>query len=251
MNKRTITAFTLSVVLVFLTGCASTPSDYRDPGDPFESYNRAMYRFNDGLDRAIFKPIAKGYNAITPEPVNKGITNFFSNLADVTSAINNLLQLKMHRAVNDVGRVLVNTTLGVLGFIDVASNLNLPKTGEDFGQTLGDWGAGPGPYIVLPILGSSSGRDLIGAVVDWFTDPVYYVDDDTTRYVLRGLRMVDTRAGLLKASNVLEEAALDKYIFTRDAYLQKRRNAVYDGNPPPEDYEQEQEPEPEQEQKQE
>jgi len=219
--------------MVALTGCATTGSDYRDPSDPYESFNRGMYRFNDGLDRAIFKPVARGYNAVVPAPVNRGITNFFGNLADVTSAINNVLQFKLGRAANDVGRILVNSTLGVLGFMDVASNMNLPKSGEDFGQTLGAWGAEPGPYIVWPILGPSTGRDTIGFVVDWFTDPVYYVQDDTVRWSLRGLRFVDRRADLLSASRVLEEAAIDPYIFLRDAYLQKRRSQVYDGNPPP------------------
>lgn len=224
-------------LMAALTGCATIDSDYRDPGDPFESYNRSMHRFNDGLDRAIFKPVARGYNAIVPDPVNRGVTNFFGNLADVTSAINNVLQLKIGRALNDVGRILVNTTLGVFGFMDVASNMNIPKSGEDFGQTLGVWGMGPGPYIVWPILGPRTGRDTIGMVVDWYTDPVYYVEDDTVRWSLRGLRFVDARADLLGASRIMEEAALDPYAFLRDAYLQKRRDKVYDGNPPPETFE--------------
>ncbi|MES9957755.1 MAG: VacJ family lipoprotein [Sedimenticola sp.] len=225
----------LSAMLALLTGCATT-SDYSDPRDPIEGFNRAMYEFNDALDRAIVKPLAEGYKAVMPAPVDTGITNFFGNLADVGSAINNLLQLKLTRAASDVGRVLVNSTVGILGFIDVASNLNMDKYGEDFDQTLGVWGAGPGPYIVLPVLGSTSGRGIFGIVVDWYTDPVRIVTPNRWRNGLLVLRGIDKRADLLGASRVLEEAALDPYEFTRDAYLQKRRNDVYDGNPPPEEF---------------
>lgn len=231
---RSLATAALAAMLMLSAGCASIDADLRDPRDPFEGFNRAMYRFNDGLDRAIVKPLARGYRAIVPSPVDKGVTNFFSNLADVRSAINNLLQFKVERALNDVSRVAVNTTFGVLGLIDVASNVNLPRYDEDFGQTLGAWGSEPGPYIVLPILGPSSGRDAIGLVVDWFADPLTYLDDDTVRWSLRGLNMVDTRADLLSASRVLEEAALDPYAFVREAYLQKRQHEVYDGNPPEE-----------------
>lgn len=225
--------FLMTAMLMVLTGCATT-DDYRDPRDPIEGFNRAMYDFNDALDRAIIKPLAEGYKAVVPAPVDKGISNFFGNLADVGSAINNLLQLKLHHAVSDVGRVLVNTTIGILGFMDVASNMNMEKRGEDFGQTLGAWGIGPGPYIVLPVLGPSSGRGIFGMVVDWYTDPVRYVKPNHWRNSLVVLRGIDKRADLLGASRVLEEAALDPYEFSRDAYLQKRRNDVHDGNPPPE-----------------
>ncbi|MFC1685202.1 VacJ family lipoprotein [Pseudomonadota bacterium] len=221
-------------ILLGLSGCATIEDDYRDPRDPLESYNRAMHTFNDELDKAILKPLAKGYRAITPRPVDHSITNFFTNLDDVTSAINNLLQFKLHRAASDVGRILVNSTIGILGFFDVASNMNMQRYDEDFGQTLGAWGVGPGPYFVLPVLGPSTIRDTVGLVADWYTDPVQYVNDHDVRYGLVALRGIDTRADLLSASKVLEEAALDPYGFTRDAYLQKRRNDVYDDNPPPE-----------------
>ncbi len=217
-------------VSVGLGGCATGPD--ADPRDPLEPFNRSMFQFNDDLDQAFIKPLAKGYNAIMPGPVNQGVTNFFNNLRDVKSAINNLLQLKIGRAFSDVGRVAVNSTVGVLGLIDVASNLNLPSYKEDFGQTLGVWGFDSGPYLVLPFFGPSSGRDGVGVVVDWFIDPLYFIDDDGTKWALRGLRLVDTRADLLSASRVVSQAALDPYAFIRDAFLQRRRSLVYDGNPP-------------------
>lgn len=206
-----------------------------DPRDPYEALNRDVHKFNEGWDNAVFKPLARGYKAITPQPVDNGITNFFSNINDVVSAVNNLLQFKLTRAASDVGRVLINTTAGILGFMDVASNMNLPKYGEDFGQTLGTWGVGPGPYIVLPFFGPSTGRDTVGLVVDWYTDPVTYLEPDSHRIAVKALRVVDKRADLLGASKVLDQAALDPYEFMRDAFLQKRTNDIYDGNPPLED----------------
>lgn len=215
-----------------LGGCAT--GEYRDPRDPLEPLNRVTHNFNDMLDRAVIKPLAQGYQFIMPEPADQGVTNFFNNLADIRSALNNLLQAKIGRAFSDVGRVAINTTVGILGLIDVASNMNLPRYGEDFGQTLGVWGFGSGPYIVLPLLGPSTGRDTVGLVVDWYTDPITHISDDEWRWALRGLDLVDTRAGLLSASRVLEEAALDPYAFVRDAFLQRRQSLVYDGNPPDE-----------------
>lgn len=220
-----------------LGGCASVDELDRDPGDPLEPINRVVYRFNDGLDKVLIKPLAKGYRAITPKPVDRGVTNFFGNLGDVGSAVNNMLQLKLGRAANDVGRVLVNTTVGIVGVMDVASNLDMPKSGEDFGQTLGTWGFGNGFYLVLPVLGPSSARDTVGLVADWYLDPVTYVEGGEVRWSLVGLRLIDHRADLLGSSRVLEQATWDPYAFVRDAYLQKRRNDVYDGNPPPEIYE--------------
>ena len=220
----------LLAATVALAGCATGPD--ADPRDPLEGFNRGAYSFNEMLDRAVLEPLAGGYNYIAPAPVSQGVTNFFNNLRDVRSAINNLLQLKIGRAFSDVGRVAVNSTVGVLGLFDVASTMNLPRYDEDFGQTLGVWGFGPGPYIVFPFLGPASGRDGIGLVADWFTDPLSYIGDDTARRSLRGLDIVDTRADLLSASRVLDQAALDPYSFVRDAYLQRRESLVYDGNPP-------------------
>lgn len=213
-----------------LGGCATGPD--RDPRDPLEPLNRAVYSFNDLMDEVLLEPLARGYNYITPAPVNRGVTNFFNNLDDIRSALNNLLQFKIGRAFSDVGRVAINSTVGIFGLMDVASNLNLPRYDEDFGQTLGAWGMGSGPYIVLPLLGPSSGRDTVGLVVDWFADPITYIEDDTVRYSVRGLDLIDTRADLLNASRVLSQAALDPYAFVRDAFLQRREDQVYDGNPP-------------------
>ena len=228
---RTVLMLMLGSV-VGLAGCATGPD--ADPRDPLEEFNRAAFSFNELLDRAVLEPLGQGYNAVIPGPVNKGVTNVFDNLRDVTSAVNNLLQLKIGRAFSDVGRVAVNSTIGILGLMDVASNMNLPSYKEDFGQTLGVWGMGTGPFIVWPVFGPSSGRDTVGLVVDWYTDPVYYIDDSGTRWVLRGLRLVDTRADLLSASRVISQAALDPYAFVRDAYLQRRESLVFDGNPPEE-----------------
>lgn len=217
---------------VALGGCATIDPAQRNPRDPWEPFNRAVFEFNDGLDRAIIKPLAQGYRAVVPAPVDMGVTNFFANLADVRSAVNNLLQFKVTRAASDVGRVVVNSTVGVAGLFDVATNMNLPRYNEDFGQTLGVWGMRSGPYLVLPFFGPSSGRDAIGLVGDWYADPLTYLDDGTVAWGLKGLRVIDRRADLLAASKVLEQAALDPYAFVRDAFLQRRESDIHDGNPP-------------------
>jgi phospholipid-binding lipoprotein MlaA len=216
--------------LAILSGCASDP--YADPRDPLEEVNRAAYSFNEMMDRMLFTPLASGYNYITPAPVNRGVTNFFNNLEDVRSAVNNLLQLKIGRAFSDVGRVAVNSTLGFLGLMDVASNMDLPRYDEDFGQTLGVWGVDSGPFIVLPFFGPTTARDGVGILVDFFADPIFYLDERAARWSLWGLKLIDTRADLLNASRVLDQAALDPYAFVRDAYLQRRDDQVHDGNPP-------------------
>lgn len=224
----------LLIPLLALGGCASVPKEYRDPLDPLEPYNRGMHQFNTDFDNAFLKPVAKGYQAITPEPVDRGVTNFFNNIADVTSAINNLLQFKLSRFGSDIGRISVNSTVGVLGFFDVATNLGLPSYKEDFGQTLGYWGAEPSPYLVLPFLGPSTLRDTVALPAEILVDPFFSVEAGTVYWGFVALRVVDTRADLLTATKILEEAAVDPYIFTRDAFLQRRRNLIFDGNPPPE-----------------
>ncbi|KOR30040.1 ABC transporter, partial [Achromatium sp. WMS1] len=223
------------ILLGMLAGCASVPDGYRDPRDPLESYNRTMFKFNSDVDEALWQPIAKGYYAITPAPIDRGITNFFNNLKDVGSAANNLLQFKFSRAASDIGRFLINSTAGILGFMDIASRLNLPSYKEDFGQTLGFWGLGPGPYIVLPMLGPSNLRDSVSIIPDWYASPTTYTKDPAVSWSTKSLNIIDMRSDLLDASKILNDAALDPYTFTRNAYLQKRRNDVYDGDPPVEE----------------
>ncbi len=221
----------LALLTLLLGGCATT-GEYSDVSDPFEGFNRSVYAFNDKVDRYVLKPVAEGYVEVAPRPLQRGIGNFFNNLEDVGSAANNLLQMKVGRTLSDISRVLINSTLGIAGLIDVASTANIPRYEEDFGQTLGYWGFGAGPYLVLPLLGPSSVRDTVGIVGDWYLDPLDHLDDDAVMAALTGLDLVDTRAGLLNATNMLDMAALDPYAFTRDAYLQRRLGKVYDGNPP-------------------
>ena len=221
------------VVLAALVGCASVPEGARDPRDPWQGYNRAMFRFNTDFDNAFLKPAAQAYQYITPEPVDEGITNFFRNIADATSAVNNVFQFKLSRAGSDVGRVFINTTVGVVGFFDVATNVGLPSYKEDFGQTLGYWGIGAGPYFVMPILGPSSVRDTVGFAGDVALDPFFSISKDKIYWGFVTLRVVDRRAGLLTAGELVDEAAIDRYAFIRDAYLQRRHTLVHDGNPPP------------------
>lgn len=214
--------------LLVLGGCASNGN----PRDPLEPMNRAVYKFNDGVDNLVLKPAASFYRDVVPQFMRTGVSNFFSNINDVIVALNNLMQGKIPTAINDVGRILVNTTLGVFGVMDPATDLGVEKNHEDFGQTLGFWGLGDGPYIVLPFLGPSSVRDTAGWVGDAYTWPIAYLEPTRHRNTLIALRFVEGRADLLEASKILETAALDPYAFVRDAYLQRRRNQVYDGNPP-------------------
>ena len=220
----------LSALAILVAGCASVPNP--DPRDPFEGYNRAVFKFNDGFDRAIAKPVATAYQNVTPGPVRNGVRNFFSNIADLFIGVNNLLQGKPEEALTDWGRFAFNTTFGVLGIADWATDMGLEKHDEDFGQTFGRWGAGSGPYIVLPFLGPSDVRDSVGTVFDWHFDPVgnHYPVDQRNGAIL--LRATSQRADLLGASRLLEQAALDPYAFVRDAYLQRRRSLIYDGMPP-------------------
>ena len=220
------------VLVIALGGCASVPEGYQDPRDPWEPFNRAVTRFNDDFDAGIYRPVARGYKKVTPEFVDRGVTNFFGNQLDLMSALNNLLQLKLDQAASDLGRVAINSTVGLLGFIDVASDLELPTHREDFGQTLGYWGVPTGPYLVWPVLGPKNVRDSFGLVADWYSTPIAYLPSQEWRIGLAVLYGVDTRADLLGASDVLQQAALDPYSFTRDAYLQKRRYDVFDGQLP-------------------
>lgn len=217
--------------LAVLPGCA-TINNPTDPRDPLEPLNRAIYHFNDGVDHLLLQPAAEVYRGVLPPIVRTGVSNFFSNINDVLVALNNLLQGKVQNAASDAGRVIVNSTIGLLGVVDVASKMGLEKHDEDFGQTLGYWGFGDGPYVVLPFFGPSNFRDAAGRVVDFYSDPVTYVNPPHDRNILWGTRIVSRRAELLGATQVLETAALDPYAFVRDGYLQRRRNLIYDGNPP-------------------
>jgi phospholipid-binding lipoprotein MlaA len=220
----------ITITAVALTGCASTRAS--NPADPFEPINRGIYKFNNTVDKAVIKPVARGYKAVIPSVGRIMISNFFSNLDDVVVTSNDLLQFKLVQGFSDGMRFLVNSTLGVYGLIDVASVGGLNKHNEDFGQTMGKWGIGNGPYLVLPILGPSTLRDTFGLYGDGFISPMYQMSNMQARnraYLLRG---INRRAGFLDQEKVLDEAMIDPYQFMRDAYLLHRRSQVYDGNPP-------------------
>ncbi|WP_342618804.1 VacJ family lipoprotein [Rhodoferax sp. GW822-FHT02A01] len=223
----------LVAALVALQGCATVA--HPDPRDPMESFNRAMFGFNDKVDTVVLKPVAKGYRAVTPDWLRKGVGNFFNNLEDMWSVVNSALQGRGQEFSDNVGRVMINTTFGLLGVIDVASDLSIDRHTADFGQTLGRWGVPPGPYVVLPIMGPRTLREVAALPVDWQGEPLYNIGDQDTRTWLPVLDVVDLRAKYLNASDVLEGAALDSYTFRRDAYLQRQRNIQYDGNPPEEE----------------
>lgn len=225
---RRLASLSLVLATVVLSACATTANN---PKDPFEGFNRAMFKVNEGVD-VVLKPVARGYDEGLPEPIKAGVGNFFGNIADVWTSLNNLLQGKVGDAVSDAGRVLVNTTVGIVGLFDVASDMGLEKHSEDFGQTLGKWGVGDGPYLFLPVIGPRTARDTLGFGVDAYVDPVLNINDVSTRNTLSGIRLIDVRASLLASDKVVEEAAFDKYNYIRDAYLQHRRSQIYDGNPP-------------------
>lgn len=221
---------------LILTGCAS-PGGKSNPKDPFEGFNRGVYRFNDTMDKAVLKPVAQGYDKVTPKPVQNMVHNFFSNLDDVVVTFNDLLQLKFAQAAADGTRVIVNSTFGVFGLINVASRLE--KHNEDFGQTMGYWGVSSGPYIVLPILGPSSVRDGIGLYGDTYIGPISNLDNIAQRNQLYIAKGIELRASLLDTEKVVDDTMLDRYSFIRDAYLMRRQSLVYDGDPPREKYDEE------------
>jgi phospholipid-binding lipoprotein MlaA len=225
------TALLLTTSLV-ITGCAANG----DPRDPLEPMNRAIHSFNEGVDRTILIPVAKGYKKVTPDVAETGIRNFFSNLDDVTVVANDILQLKLEQTSRDFMRLMFNSTFGIFGLLDVASEMGLKKHNEDFGQTMGRWGAGSGPYLVLPFIGPSNLRDTAGFAIDSrHTDLVRNHDDVATRNPVMVLRLVARRAELLEAKQAVDAAALDNYEFTRDFYLERRKGLVFDGKPPLED----------------
>ena len=229
MMKSVLRNLLLALLLAGAAGCATTGSDARDP---LEGFNRAIYSFNDGFDEAIGKPVSTAYRDVLPSPFRSGVRNFFANIADLWIGANNLLQGKPADAITDWVRFAFNSTIGLFGLIDIASDIGIEKHAEDFGQTFGRWGVGDGAYIVWPFLGSSTVRDTAGLVFDIGLDPVRRHEPKDPRRFMVAVRAVSRRADLLDASRILEEAALDKYVFQRDAYLQRRRSLVYDGNPP-------------------
>ena len=222
--------FAVALVLMACHGCATV--QVPDPRDPAESFNRGVFAFNEGLDLAVIKPAATVYRDVTPRLVRTGVGNFLGNLDDAWSSVNSLLQFKLRNAVDNFMRFGVNTTFGLFGVLDVASEMQIERHSEDFGQTLGTWGVGPGPYLVLPLFGPSTFRDAAALPVDFKGDLASHTTDIGARNSLRVLNVIDTRAGLLGLTSALDDVALDKYSFARDAFLQRRRNAVYDGNPP-------------------
>lgn len=233
---RRIAAAALAALV--LSGCATQRAP--SPLDPFEPVNRAVFEFNDTADRFVFKPVAEGYRAVLPELVRTGVRNFFSNLRDPWIALNQLMQGKVELALSDGWRFIVNSTFGLGGLMDVATDMRLAKHNEDFGQTLGVWGLDTGPYIVIPIWGPSNVRDGVGLIADAYAYLPWWIPEwaDWSHRVawqnsLTALDFVNIRANLLDTTDLLEQAALDRYAFVRDAFFQRRRSLVYDGNPPP------------------
>jgi phospholipid-binding lipoprotein MlaA len=215
----------LAVAAIAISGCATGPD--ANPRDPLEPLNRGVYRFNEAVDEAVLKPVAQAYVTVVPSPVRTGVGNFFANLRDAWSALNAALQARPQPAAENFMRFSVNTFLGLGGVLDIASEMGIPRTTLDFGHTLGRWGVPPGPYLVLPLLGPSTVRETVALPVDRRGDPVSQgVDDVATRNSAQALRLVDTRASLLRAGELLEQAALDKYGFTRDAYLARRQRQI-------------------------
>ena len=212
-----------------LAGCASLPENAKaDPRDPWERFNRASFKVNDALDRAVLRPVARGYVKVTPRLVRTGISNFFDNLETINTLVNDTLQGKMRSAGHDTARLLLNSTLGLGGLFDPATAAGLDKNDEDFGQTLGKWGVKSGPYVMLPLLGPSTVRDTAARGVDTLADPSRYLEDDSTRYTITAVEVLDMRAGLLDLDAQLAQS-FDRYAFVRNAWLQRRDYKVSDG----------------------
>jgi len=231
------TSLTFLFLVVLLAGCASAPADdseqapVRAEYDPLEPLNRGLYAINDAFDRVTLKPIARGYKAVVPEFARRGVTNFSRNLFTPRSAVNNFLQGKPGPGFSELGRFIINTTLGIGGLIDVATAQGMPQYDEDFGQTLAVWGLPEGPYIFIPILGPNTLLDAVSTPVDILSDPLIYYDNSSVRDKVYGLRLIDLRMRLLTADTLLEDSK-DPYLTLRESYLQNRRFQVYDGSPP-------------------
>jgi phospholipid-binding lipoprotein MlaA len=219
----------LALAALMLAGCATLPSGKPDPRDPLERFNRSMFAVNDAIDKAVAKPVAKAYVKVTPRFVRTGVSNVFNNLNTLGTAVNDVLQGKMKQAGRDSARFLMNSTLGLAGLFDPATAAGLELNDEDFGQTFGKWGVQSGPYLMLPLLGPSTFRDTFGKLADQFTYPVYWLEDDSTRFIIRGVSLVDMRADLLDLDEQIDQS-YDRYAFIRNAWLQRREFQVKDGD---------------------
>jgi phospholipid-binding lipoprotein MlaA len=231
---RTAVLAASGALLALTTGCA-TMSTVGETSDPLESVNRPVFRFNDALDKAILQPVAEGYVRVTPQPVRTAVSNFFDNVGYLNVVLNDLLQGKVEQGFGDIGRFLLNSTIGVLGLFDVATELGLTRHEEDFGQTLGVWGAGEGAYLILPVLGPSSVRDAPGLAVSAVTNLIFYVGEWAVAVPLGILGAIDARARVAGAFEFIDQAALERYSFIREAYRQRRNFLIHDGSPPPHD----------------
>lgn len=228
-GRNKVRALVLACAVTLSAGCATTASN---PADPLERYNRAVFSFNDGLDKALIKPAAEAYVAVLPAPVRTGVGNVFGNLGEPWIAVNSLLQGKLLDALSDATRFLLNSTVGIVGIFDVATEAGLDKNDEDLGQTLGHWGVGEGPFVVLPFFGPRTLRDAVAFPVDMMGDDVWAISHVPTRNVLTAVRLTHSRSRVLGIDKTLEEGTLDKYSYVRDFYLEQRRYKVFDGNPP-------------------
>lgn len=240
MNKyrlnRTVSLFAVLLAAALVTGCTSNQTiDGEVNPDPYEDTNRSFYKFNDALDRHIMTPVAKNYVKVTPEPVRDGVTNFFDNLEYLNVILHSFLQGKLGQGISDVTRFVVNSTVGIGGLLDVATSMGLKENDEDLGQTLAVWGLDPGVYLYIPFLGPYTARNSPDVASSYFTNPFTYI---STIFLLpvSALNLINDRANLLEASEFVEEASIDPYSFTREAYLQQRRYLIHDGNPPSEGY---------------
>jgi phospholipid-binding lipoprotein MlaA len=234
-NKNKFLHCCLLIISFLFSSSCTTIEGPPNPDDPLESYNRLMFEFNDQVDIYALKPAAKAYNFVMPDFASKGVSNFFSNVDDIVVFFNQLLQFKFAEATATSARFVFNSTFGLLGLIDFASDMGLPKNNEDFGQTLAVWGVDSGPYVVLPIIGPRTFRDTAGLAVDWtYMDPIFNRQTLQQSLITLTIKYIDIRAGLLKASKILDETVPDRYSFVRDAWLQRREYLIYDGHPPQE-----------------
>jgi phospholipid-binding lipoprotein MlaA len=228
-------AIVSAVIFMSVTGCAGSipaaPKEERSPADPWEPLNRRISNFNEGLDKVTLKPLAKGYQAVLPEPMQRGVTNFSKNLFGPLYIINNLLQGKFRRSLSETGRFLANSTFGILGLVDVGADLGMETYREDFGQTLAVWGVPDGPFVVIPVLGPRTLRQATMIPLNFMADPLFHYDNDTARRWIYSVRLVDVRARLFSV-DALVEGSFDRYLTIRESYLQNRLFLIFDGNPP-------------------